>query len=134
MVCIGFDGKIDETLVDTGGVRRKVREEHYVLVSFPDACYIDHVSPNSGRSTETLRAVICDGTPVNTGNKNGIITLLELHLKRPLQWLICMLHFNELPLRKLFSVVDGKTTGPSSHEGPITKLLSFDPQTKPIIN
>lgn len=150
MVCIGFDGKIDETLVCDGNIKRKAKEEHYVLVSFPEASYVDHVAPKSGKSSDisseiqiflqstksaaTLRAVVCDGTPVNTGYKNGVIRQLESYLHRPLQWLICMLHCNELPLRQLFSVVDGKTTGPKSNEGPISKALLFDPQDKPIIN
>ncbi|GBP06283.1 Protein asteroid homolog 1 [Eumeta japonica] len=44
-------------------------------------------------------------------------------LQRPLQWIICMLHLNELPLRHLFDYLDGKTSGPSTYNGPIGKLL-----------
>ncbi|GBN82106.1 hypothetical protein AVEN_111204-1 [Araneus ventricosus] len=40
----------------------------------------------------------CDGTVVNTGVFNGVIHRLELKLQRPIQWIICLLHFNELPL------------------------------------
>ncbi|CAH1104420.1 unnamed protein product [Psylliodes chrysocephalus] len=39
-----------------------------------------------------LIAIGCDGTAVNTGSKGGVIRLLALHLKRPLQWLKCQLH------------------------------------------
>lgn len=60
---------------------------------------------------------------VNTGPHGGVIRLLELQLKRPLQWLICQLHANELPLRHLLRYLDGNTTGPSSFSGPIGKLL-----------
>ncbi|CAG4960190.1 unnamed protein product [Parnassius apollo] len=65
----------------------------------------------------------CDGTAVNTGNKAGIICLLEKKLHRPLQWLVCLLHTNELPLRHLFEHLDGKTTGPRSFTGVIGKAL-----------
>ena len=49
---------------------------------------------------DKLRAIGADSTAVNTG-KNGAIRLLECHLKRALQWFICSLHVNELPLRHL---------------------------------
>jgi len=35
IVCLGFDGKIDITLARAGSALRKIKEEHYVLVSFP---------------------------------------------------------------------------------------------------
>ena len=39
-------------------------------------------------------------------------------LGRPLQWLVCLLHCNELPFRKYLSVVEGgNTSGPSSATG-----------------
>jgi len=46
-----------------------------------------------------LTVVGCDGTAVNTGRTGGVIRLLELKVKRPLQWLVCLLYANELPLR-----------------------------------
>ena len=49
---------------------------------------------------------------MNTGQTGGVIRLLELKVKRPLQWLVCLLHANELPLRHLFQSLDGATTGP----------------------
>lgn len=149
IVCLGFDGKIDVTLTKTGSICRKTREEHYVLVAFPCRSYAEHVVPSSGKADDisreilsfvrssnseaTLSAVVCDGTAVNTGQYNGVIRQLEVSLQRPLQWLICLLHANELPLRKLMEVVDGKTTGPKTSEGQIAKMLQFDPQLKPII-
>ena len=130
IACLGFDGKIDVTLARAGSTCRKIKEEHYVLVSFPSQSYVEHVVPGSGkandisreilsvirgsRSETTLRALVCDGTAVNTGKYNGVIRKIELHLGRPLQWLICLMHANELPLRKLIEVVDGKTTGPKT--------------------
>lgn len=34
-----------------------------------------------------------------------------------------MLHLNELPLRHLFDYMNGKTSGPSTYNGSIGKLL-----------
>lgn len=48
---------------------------------------------------------------------------METHLQRPLHWLICLLHFNELPFRHLFQSLDGKTSGPGAFTGPIGKTL-----------
>lgn len=72
---------------------------------------------------DSVIAVGCDGTAVNTGKHAGIIRQLELHVKRPLQWFICMFHFNELPLRHLFAHLDGTTAGPNAFTGPLGKSL-----------
>lgn len=109
--CIGFDGKQDVTLVNVSGPRMTIKEEHYAIVSFPGDNYIDHVVPSSSKSedvaneilsvindtdsTESISALICDDTNNNTGKINEIIRRLEKSLGRPLQWLVCMLHFNE---------------------------------------
>ena len=45
-------------------------------------------------------------------------------MQRPLQWIVCLLHENELPFRHLFEKIDGKTTGPDSYSGPIGKQIS----------
>ena len=37
-----------------------------------------------------------------TGCKNGAIRCIEEILGRPLQWAICLLHLNEVPLRQVF--------------------------------
>ena len=49
--------------------------------------------------------------------------MVEKLLGRPVQWIICLLHVNELPLRHLFLHLDGTTTGPNSFSGPIGKKL-----------
>ena len=65
----------------------------------------------------------CDRTNVNTGNKGGVIILIELKPQWPLQWLICLLHANELPLCHLFEELDGPTSGPRCYSGSIGKFL-----------
>lgn len=62
--------------------------------------------------------------PLTLEHKAGIIKLLESKLQRPLQWLVCQLHANELTLRHLFEHLDGTTTGPKSFSGPIGKTLN----------
>lgn len=81
-------------------------------------------------------AVGCDGCPVNTGTKNGVIRHLEKESGKSFHWFICQLHANELILRHLFEHYDGRKTGPSSYAGPISKkildceklaVINFDP-------
>ena len=103
----------------TGSYHRKTRaEEHVSLVMLPDNAYLGHYSPKRSTSqgiansileffavntidASELCAIGCDGTAVNTGSRGGVILRLEKVINRPLQWLICQLHGNELPLRHL---------------------------------
>lgn len=139
-----FDGRKDKTLfiAKTDNIlhRKTVTEEHISLISEPDSEYIGHLSIDSGKAVTIERSIVdfletnfelrtslvaigCDGTAVNTGHKNGVIALLEKHFGRPLQWFVCLLHANELPLRHLFASLDGTTTGPNSFSGSIGKML-----------
>lgn len=144
LVSLYFDGRKDKTLVqekkgDKYFKATKV-EDHYVLVQEPGQAYYGHVTCASGSAEgilsmileymaekkedlSNLKAVGCDGTAVNTGAKGGVIRRLEVHLGRSLQWNICLLHANELPLRHLFHHLDGNTTGPKTYSGTIGKLL-----------
>ncbi|GBN65783.1 hypothetical protein AVEN_265437-1 [Araneus ventricosus] len=45
-------------------------------------------------------------------------------MARPLQWVVCQLHSNEHPLRRLIEHLDGSTTGPQGFSGSIGKILS----------
>ena len=58
-----------------------------------------------------------------TGCNNGAIRCMEEILSRPLQWAICLLHLNELPLRHIFLRLDGTTKSPDSFSGPIGSQL-----------
>lgn len=53
----------------------------------------------------------------------GVICELEKKLGRPVQWIICQLHFIELPLKYLFRNIDGVTQGPRVFSGTIGKKL-----------
>ena len=50
-----------------------------------------------------------------------ILALLEQHFGRSLNWIVCLLHCNEMPLRHLLGKKDGKPKGPSAFPGPIGK-------------
>lgn len=147
-----FDGRKDDTIlqVKMGSKFRRstVKEEHISVLSEPGTEYLGHFVPMSGSAEDicnglyelmlkkgginNLESVGCDGTVVNTGWKNGIIRCLEKKIGRPLQWIICLLHFNELPFRALFTAIDGVTDGPNSFSGSIGKALK-DCEKKSVI-
>lgn len=140
---IYFDGRKDKTLTQLkeGDIlsRKTIIEEHIVLVSEPGSVYLGHITPSSGSAqiitrslleflqknldVSEVQAIGCDGTAVNTGSRNGIIRQLEVSFGRPLQWFVCLMHSNELPLRHLLQHMDGKTTGPKGYCGEIGKKL-----------
>lgn len=140
---IYFDGRKDNTLVQrligNKNHRTTVSEEHIVIVSEPGSKYFGHITVPCGTAAAifenmiiflqqqmdltNLAAIGCDGTATNTGIHNGVIRKLEIHIGRPLQWFVCMLHANELPLRHLMRHLDGATTGPSGFSGEIGKKL-----------
>ena len=153
IVAVFFDGRRDSTLVkekkNNKWYSRKIIEDHYVLVAEPGTSYLQHITVERGTGqgianglyeaiseigiAESLTAVGADSTPVNTGAKGGAIHLLELLLNRPLQWLICSLHLNELPLRHLCKHLIGPSEGPSQWKGPIGKALTTC-ETLPLVN
>lgn len=154
MPAIYFDGRKDKTLkiVSKGNkkYRKVVVEEHISVLKELGSLYVGYATPLQGTANSIERAINallksnkiciddilaigCDGTVTNTGKFRGIIRLFEERLKRPLQWIICMLHLNELPLRHLFNKLDGKTSGPGSYNGPIGKLLEKC-ETKPVVD
>ena len=66
-----------------------------------------------------------DSTNSNTGWKGGIIAWLEKLLKRKVNWLVCQLHTNELGLRHLFELLDGKTNSKTGWSGFLGRLLKL---------
>ena len=122
-----LDGKIDDTLtmVEVNGkhYRQIVKEHHQVIVGEPGEFYLSHVTTENSQGLTIAKSVLnlinntqladklikigTDGTPSMTGFKSGFIASLENLLGRPLQWAVCMLHLNELPLRHVFQMLDG---------------------------
>lgn len=151
---IYFDGRKDKTLkinkIDSRYHRKEVLEEHISVLTEPGSIYLGHTTPSRGTAKGIVTSIIellenqrwnleevscvgCDGTPTNTGWKGGVIKYLEDYLKRPLQWCVCMLHTNELPLRHLFMSLDGSTSGPKEYSGPIGKQLNVC-ESKPLVS
>ena len=136
---IFVDGRKDATMrmVEVNGNyhRQTVIEEHYVIVGEPNAFYLSHVMPEDGTGykiatsiysaikdtalEQKLKIVGSDGTAVMTGKCKGFIASLATSLGRPLQWHMCLLHLNELPLRHVFQNLDAVTSGPDSFSRPI---------------
>lgn len=101
LICISFDGRKDKTMLYEDNRRKTVVEEHITLVKEPDSQYIGHITLATADALtiskklyfylalkcdlKRIIAIGCDGTAVNTGNKAGIICLLEKKLHRPLQ-------------------------------------------------
>ena len=83
--------------------------------------YLDHGIPDEGtgeeicnwiykmlvkyRSVETILLLNLDGCGVNTGCHSGVVRYLESKLCRPLTWIICCLHLNELVFTHLFKAI-----------------------------
>merc|ERR1712020_583583 len=63
---------------------------------------------------------------------SGAIRIIEIQLGKSLQWKICLFHMIELPIRKLFGCLDGKTDGPLGPGGPIGHAIrSLNKNLKP---
>ena len=141
-----FDGKKTSTRVlkkneKTGKWSpRHMIEDHYVLIVEPGSQYLTHVTPKSGHGitlagsiykcldennwkTQPIVCIGADGTNSNVGAENGAIHYLEMMLGKPLHYLICQLHGNELPFRAVFYYYDGKPSGPEHWRGPIGRRI-----------
>ena len=70
----------------------------------------------------TLKLPSGDSTPSNTGWRGGTIAWIEKLLGRKVHWLIRMIHTNELGLRHLIELTDGKTDSKEGYSGPLGKL------------
>ena len=118
--------------------RQIIKEHHHVIVGEPGEFYISHVTTENSQEPTIAKSVLnlintllakkltiigTDGTPSMTEYKSGFIASLKKSLGRHLQWVVCLLHLNELPLRHIFQMLDGTTTGPESFSGPIGKSI-----------
>jgi hypothetical protein len=71
---------------------------------------VDFIATHNTDTYEKV-SVGCGGTYVNT-DRVGVIRLLDDYLgERPLQWLVCLLHADKLPVCHLFKYFDRYTTG-----------------------
>ena len=115
-----FDGKQSKNAVGKGRFKKKT---NITVIQEPEPQYVDHFSCrdnglNVGTglwsviedtdSVETVEAIGCDGCSVNTSPKVGAIQFVESQLGRPVQYIVCLYHFIELPIRHLFEHLDGE--------------------------
>ena len=139
-----FDGRRDTTLTKNEKGNKwygaKEIQDHYVLVGEPGTFYLDHLTIERGTGAgiadglmkwlvendikNEIKAVGADSTATNTGYKNGAIRGLECQLHHPLQWIICSLHLNELPLRHLCRKYIGPTESGTQWKGPLGTALT----------
>ena len=117
-----------------------IKEEHYSMCSEPGGRYLYHFTPEKGSKRKktaeviadnlvdfmkskgidkSLQAIGGDSTNVNTGWEGGAMHWVEVKLGRKLNWLVCALHTNELPLRHLITALDGKTLSNNKWTGNI---------------
>lgn len=146
LIAFSFDGRKDESLtrekIDKSFHYRMEREPHLVILKEPHSQFLGHTRCEREDSEtkfndlitfftkkeiclDALIGISCDGEPTNTGILNGIIRRFERHLKRPLHWFVCLLHFNELPFRHLFNTLEhSSTTGPRSATSQLSKDIA----------
>jgi hypothetical protein len=118
----------------------------------PGSPYLGHLVPSSKKALDIrdaiwsfmeerghdpvssqLTVIGSDDESTNTDVHHRVIQLLEEKFQRPVHWIICQLHVNELPLRHLMQNLGGKTSGPSGISGPFGKSLQSCYQL-PIVN
>ena len=115
--------------------RQTVIKEHYVIVGEPNVFYLLHVMLENGSGykvatsvysaikntslEQKLKIVGSDGSAVMTGKSKRFIASLETLLGRPWQWVICLLHLNELPLIQVFQNLHGVISEPHSFSKPM---------------
>ena len=79
-------------------------EEDITLIEKPKTAHLGHLTIEHGNSKtiaiffiedETLdlsklQAIGCDGCAVNTGRNGVFVHLLENHLSKPVNWIVCL--------------------------------------------
>lgn len=135
-----FDGRKDMTYKYNYGHSIRMKEEHISILREPGSIFLSHLSVEGGDAhtiaeallnrladknvnLSTVKAIGCDGTNTNTGRLGGILRIIEMELNTPIQWLVCLLHANELPLRVLMKHYVGKSKDPKNYQGPIGSKL-----------
>ncbi|KAF0706458.1 Uncharacterized protein FWK35_00034701, partial [Aphis craccivora] len=125
-----FNGRKDKTLCniekDGQKYRQIILEEHISLIKEPESIFLGYITPTSGTSKCIEQAItdhFLERELSMEWTNGGIIRLLEKKLNKPLQWIICLLHMNELSLRHLFVHIDGSTTGSQTFSGEVGKQL-----------
>lgn len=145
LIAFSFDGRKNDSLtmekIDNKFHPRMVKEPHIVVLKEPHSQLLGYIKVENEdsenkviklkdffikkeMSLDSLIGICCDGERVNTGVRNGILRRFEIQLNKPLHWFVCLLHFNELPLRHLFDTLEkSSTTGPRTTTGTLNKQI-----------
>ena len=152
---IGFDERIDWTKTEVGvgpkgNKRFKLKkEEHCVLILYPDAQFAGHVSPSdaSGATLATelddltlardilwdlINDLISDGCEKMVGWKTGTHATFEKLKGKPFGRIICFFHHLEKSFEVIFLLYSGPTTSPGSYCGDVGKSIGGDIHKIPI--
>ena len=137
--CIKFDGTTDSNTLTENN--RRITEKHCTFIGEPNGQYIDHITVYNETaasmvfelicllreydSYDSVRVLGCDATNVNTGtDTGGIICKFEEHRNSPVMWNVCLMHFLQLPLFKIFKYHDNDTKSKDTYKGPIGKKFN----------
>lgn len=136
---LAYDGKKSAVALPHS---QTVVEEKIVVVDGADADhgYLHHFIANPGtgfsvgyslfktaemyQSIDTVKALKTDGPPVVTGPHNGSNRTFENLSGKPVQWIVCLFHMNELVLKKVFVTIDGPTGSGEVYTGDIGRKIS----------
>lgn len=147
-----------------GGISKlmNIKKENIVLIQEPQNKFITHVTPKTGHADKSADAILNklekikiglenlkvlggDGCHTNTGRKGGIMRLIELSVGRPLQRSVCLLHLDEILLKKVGEHLFGSFKGPTDfsvlgkiledcHSRPPVKFKRIIPRCFPKFN
>lgn len=150
-----FDGKCErvlETLCRGKSTIKKIsshKKENVTIVREPDNKFLGFISAPNAEASEILDhlkkffqendialnhliAIGCDGAGTNTGWEYGILQGFEQYIGRPVHWLVCLFHLNELPFKTIFTTLDGGTKSGKEYSGPIGRKLD-SAHTLPVV-
>ena len=143
VICIKFDGK--------KGLVKLVRGKQTVVeiitcVVEPGGYYLHQFEPEEGTgvgiaqgvfqvvqsydSEDSLLAIGGDNCATNTGKNDGAFRWIEIFLGKEFSWVCCLLHFIELPLKRLADIHIGKTISPEKRAGELGEALANLPSNR----
>ena len=154
-IAIGFDERVDWTKKQAGvGSKGRKRfqlkkEEHCVVILYPEEEFAGHVVPTDGNGATLATAItdhttardilwdltknlLSDGCEKMVGWKKGVHVTFEKIKGKPYGRIICFFHHLEKTFEVIFLLYTGGTTGPGSYSGDIGKSISGDVHTLPL--
>ena len=117
LVAVGCDGKNGMVKLENCQSTSKDKQS---MINSVTGNYLDHGLPGGSgeeicnfiynvlekyNSLSSILLLNLDGCKVNTGCHSGVVRYLEAKLEKPLSWIICCLHLNELVFTHLFEAI-----------------------------